>query len=41
MNKLLEPPPGIVEVVTRYECPRCGNSCSCGLPYNAKTTLAA
>jgi hypothetical protein len=40
MNKLLEPPPGIVETVQRYECPRCGNSCSCGIPYTAKTALA-
>jgi hypothetical protein len=40
VNKLLEPPPGIVETVQRYECPRCGNSCSCGIPYAAKTALA-
>jgi hypothetical protein len=41
MNKLLEQPPGIVETVVRYECPRCGNNCSCGIPYVPKTTRAA
>jgi hypothetical protein len=41
MNKLLEPPPAIVETVVRYECPKCGNSCSCGVPYAAKTMRAA
>jgi hypothetical protein len=41
MNKLLEPPPGIVETVLRYECPRCGNNCQCGVPYIAKTVRAA
>lgn len=41
MNKLLEPPPGIVETVVRYECPRCGNNCQCGVPYIAKTVRAA
>ena len=40
MNKLLEQPPGIVETVVRYECPRCGNSCQCGIPYSAKTVRA-
>jgi hypothetical protein len=41
MSKLLEPPPAIVEAVVRYECPRCGSSCECGIPYVAKTMRAA
>ena len=41
MNKLLEPPPGIVETVVRYECPRCGTSCECGVPYGAKVVRAS
>lgn len=41
MNKLLDPPPGIVEAVVRYECPKCGNNCQCGVPYIAKTVRAA
>jgi hypothetical protein len=41
MNKLLQPPPGIVETVTRYECPRCGNNCQCGVPYVPKTQRVA
>jgi hypothetical protein len=40
MNRLLEPPPAIVETVVRYECPRCGNNCECGVPYVAKTVRA-
>lgn len=34
-------PPAIVEAVVRYECPKCGNNCQCGVPYVAKTARAA
>jgi hypothetical protein len=34
-------PPAIVETLTRYECPRCGNNCQCGVPYVPKTVRAA
>ena len=34
-------PPAIVEAVVRYECPRCGNNCQCGVPYIAKTARIA
>jgi hypothetical protein len=33
--------PAIVETITRYECPKCGNNCSCGVPYVPKTERAA
>jgi hypothetical protein len=29
--------PAIVGTVVRYECPKCGNNCSCGVPYVPKT----
>jgi hypothetical protein len=32
--------PAIVETVVRYECPKCGNSCQCGVPYTARTERA-
>lgn len=35
------PPPAIVETLTRYECPKCGNNCQCGVPYVPKTIRAA
>jgi hypothetical protein len=44
MNKLADrliDPPAYVETITRYECPRCGNNCSCGIPYVPKTMRAA
>lgn len=34
-------PPAIIETITRYECPKCGNNCSCGVPYVPKTVRAA
>jgi hypothetical protein len=34
-------PPAIIETITRYECPKCGNNCSCGVPYVPKTMRAA
>jgi hypothetical protein len=34
-------PPAIVETLTRYECPKCGNNCQCGVPYVPKTVRAA
>src|SRR4029077_7963628 len=34
-------PPAIVETLTRYECPKCGNNCQCGVPYVPKTIRAA
>lgn len=33
-------PPTIVETVVRYECPKCGNNCQCGVPYVPKTARA-
>jgi hypothetical protein len=33
--------PAIVETVVRYECPKCGNNCQCGVPYVPKTMRAA
>jgi hypothetical protein len=30
----------IVETVVRYECPKCGNNCQCGVPYVPKTARA-
>jgi hypothetical protein len=34
-------PPTIEERVVRYECPKCGNNCQCGVPYVPKTVRAA
>ena len=34
-------PPAIIETLTRFECPKCGNNCSCGVPYVPKTVRAA
>jgi hypothetical protein len=31
----------IIETVVRYECPKCGNNCRCGVPYVPKTARAA
>jgi hypothetical protein len=33
--------PAIIETVVRYECPKCGNNCQCGVPYVPKTMRAA
>jgi hypothetical protein len=33
--------PAIVETITRYECPKCGNNCQCGVPYVPKTERVA
>jgi hypothetical protein len=33
--------PAIIETVVRYECPKCGNNCQCGIPYVPKTMRAA
>jgi hypothetical protein len=40
MTRLLDHP-AIVETVVRYECPKCGNDCQCGVPYVPKTVRAA
>jgi hypothetical protein len=34
-------PPVIEEKIVRYECPKCGNNCQCGVPYVPKTMRAA
>jgi hypothetical protein len=40
MNRLLDPP-AINETLARYECPKCGNNCQCGVPYVPKTVRVA
>jgi hypothetical protein len=37
---MTRPTAAIVETVARYECPKCGNNCSCGVPYVAKMVRA-
>jgi hypothetical protein len=41
MTRISDPPPALVETVSRYECPKCGTGCDCGVPYGAKTVRAA
>jgi hypothetical protein len=40
MTRLTDPP-AFVETLARYECPKCGNNCQCGVPYVPKTVRVA
>ena len=35
------PIPAIIETIVRFECPKCGNNCQCGVPYVPKMMRAA